>query len=204
MRIIIYSINILFLSLIFLGCSLQTTVPASSKYMLNAKVEVSATAESRFKEKVLRVGQMESSALLGGRSIYYEVENGRSYSYTKARWLESVPQQLSNLIMVSLTKTEIFKDVVPFRSLAKNDLILETSLYTFAQTIHKDGNSTLNVAMKVRLVEQYSRKIIANRLFELKKEGVKGDSEGATNGYQELSEQLLTEINSWLEESCAL
>ncbi len=201
MRIFIYSINILFLSLIFLGCSLQTTVPASSKYMLSANVEVKAIAESRFKDKVLRVGRMESSALLGGRSIYYEVENGRSYMYTKARWLESVPQQLSNLIMISLTKTEIFKDVVPFRSLAKNDLILETSLYTFTQTIHEDGSATLNVAMKVRLVEQYSRKIIANRLFELKKEGVKGDSVGATDGYQELSEQLLSEINSWLEES---
>ena len=203
MRIFIYSINILFLSLIFLGCSLQTTVPASSKYTLNAKVEVKATTESRFKEKVLRVGQMESSALLGGRSIYYEVENGRSYSYTKARWLESVPQQLSNLIMISVTKTEIFKDVIPFRSLAKNDLILETSLYTFTQTIHEDGSSTLNVAMKVRLVEQYSRKIIANKLFELKKEGVSGDSEGATNGYNELSAQLVLEINSWLQESCA-
>ncbi len=204
MRIIIYSINILFLSLIFLGCSLQTTVPASSKYMLNGNVEVKAIAESRYKDKVLRVGRMESSALLAGRSIYYEVENGRSYSYTKARWLESVPQQLTNLIMISLTKTEIFKDVVPFRSLAKNDLILETSLYTFTQTIHEDGSSTLNVAMKIRLVEQYSRKIIANRLFELKKESVKGDSVGATEGYQKLSEQLLSEINSWLEESCRL
>ena len=202
MRIIIYSINILFLSLIFLGCSLQTTVPASSKYMLNTNIEISATEESRYKEKVLRVGQMESSALLGGRSIYYEVENGRSYSYTKARWLESVPQQLTNLIMISLTKTEIFKDVIPYRSLAKNDLILETSLYTFTQTIHEDGNSTLKVAMKVRLVEQYNRKIIANRLFELKKEGVKSNSEGATDGYLELSEELLREINSWLKESC--
>jgi ABC-type uncharacterized transport system auxiliary subunit len=170
--------------------------------MLNTNIEISATEESRYKEKVLRVGQMESSALLGGRSIYYEVENGRSYSYTKARWLESVPQQLTNLIMISLTKTEIFKDVIPYRSLAKNDLILETSLYTFTQTIHEDGNSTLKVAMKVRLVEQYNRKIIANRLFELKKEGVKGNSEGATDGYLELSEELLREINRWLKESC--
>ena len=204
MRTIIYSMNILFLSMIFLGCSLQTTVPASSKYLLNAHVDVTPTAQSRYKDKVLRVGRMESSALLAGRSIYYEVENGRSYSYTKARWLESVPQQLTNLIMISLTKTVIFKDVVPFRSLAKNDLILETSLYTFTQTIHEDGSSTLSVAMKVRLVEQYSRKIIANRLFELKKEGVKGDSVGATDGYQELSDQLLIEINSWLEDSCTL
>ncbi len=203
MRTLIYSINILFLSMIFLGCSLQTTVPASSKYMLNNNTEVKATAESRYKDKVLRVGRMESSALLAGRSIHYEVENGRSYSYTKARWLESVPQQFTNLIMISLTKTEIFKDVIPFRSLAKNDLILETSLYAFTQTIHEDGSSTLTITMKVRLVEQYSRKIIENRLFELKKEGVSGNSEGAADGYQQLSDELLTEINSWLQESCA-
>jgi len=203
-RILIYSINIFLLSMLFLGCSLQTTVPASSKHMLMAHSEVTATSESRFKEQVLRVARMESSALLGGRSIYYEVEDGRSYMYTKARWLESVPQQFTNLIMISITKTEIFKDVIPFRSLAKNDLILETSLYIFKQTIHKDGTSTLSVTMKVRLVEQYSRKVIVTKLFELKKEGVDGNSKGATTGYQALSDQLLTEINSWLKESCTL
>jgi ABC-type uncharacterized transport system auxiliary subunit len=62
--------------------------------------------------------------------------------------------------------------------------------------------STLHVAMKVRLVEQYSRKIIASKLFELSKDNVEGDVEGAIAGYSELSTQLLDDINVWLQKSC--
>jgi len=196
------SIQILLLSLIVGGCSLQTTVPASSKYMLNVEIENSSVSASNFNEKVIRVGQVESSPILNTRSIYYRVDGGRSYSYTKARWMEDVPKQLTNLLMLSVTKTNIFKDVIPFRSLAKNDLILESSLYTFTQTIHEDGTSTLKLAVKIRLVEQYSRKIIASKLFEYQQDDVSGDAEGATTGYSVLTTKLLHDVNQWLSSSC--
>jgi len=193
------SLQIALFGLIVGGCSLQTTVPASSKYLLNVAVESKVVANSNYSDKVIRIGQMESSALLNTRSLYYGVDEGRSYSYTKARWIETVPKQLTNLMMLSITKTEIFKDVIPFRSLAKNDLILESSLYTFSQTIHEDGTSTLVIDIKVRLVEQYSRKIIASKLFEYKEDGITGDSEGATEGYSKLATTLLHDVNAWLE-----
>jgi len=195
------SLHIVVFTLVVSGCSLQTSVPAASKYMLNVNVKSEVVANSNFSEKVLRIGQMESSAILNTRSIYYDTDEGRSYSYTKARWMESIPKQLTSLMMLSVTKTEIFKDVLPSRSLAKNDLILESSIYTFAQTIHEDGTSTLQITMKVRLVEQYSRKIIVSKLFEFKEDGVNGDSEGVVAGYNMLTTKLLEDINKWLEVS---
>jgi len=195
------SLQVVLVSLIISGCSLQTTVPASSKYLLNVDVTCKPVVKSSFSDKVIRIGQMESSAILSTRSIYYSVDEGRSYSYTKARWMETVPKQLTNLMMLSLTKTAIFKDVIPFRSLANNDLILESSLYTFTQTIHEDGTSSLQITMKVRLVEQYSRKIVASKLFEFKEDGVSGDAKGAIAGYSRLTTKLLKDVNTWLEES---
>ena len=202
MRSLKYSLQIIIVSLIIGGCSLQTTVPPTSKYMLGVEVEVEKVTNSRFNNQVIRIGQMESPSILSSRSIYYRTEDGRGYSYNKARWLESVPKQLTNLIMISLTKTEIFKDVIPYRSLAKNDLILETSLYAFSQTIHEDGTSTLLVSMKARLVEQYSRNVVSTTLIELKKEGVEGTVKGAIDGYILLSKDLVRAVNKWLEKSC--
>ena len=196
------SLHIVLFSLIVSGCSLQTSVPAASKYMLTVNVKSDVVATSNFSEKVVRIGQMESSTILNSRSIYYDTDEGRSYSYTKARWMESIPKQLTSLLMLSVTKTEIFKDVLPSRSLAKNDLILESSIYTFSQTIHEVGTSTLQITMKVRLVEQYSRNIIASKLFEFKEDGVSGDSEGVVTGYNMLTTKLLEAINRWLEVSC--
>ena len=117
-------------SLFFIGgCSLQTTVPPTSKYSLNTEHVVKVIKVSKFSDQVIRMGVIESSPLLSGTNIYYNSDNGQSYSYTKARWNEGVSKQLKTLMMRSITKTAIFKDVIPLRSLAKNELIFEMNIF---------------------------------------------------------------------------
>jgi ABC-type uncharacterized transport system auxiliary subunit len=183
------------------GCSLQTTVPAISKYSLNDDYDVKAVENSHFGDKVIRMGVIENSALLSGTNIYYSSDNGQSYSYTKARWSEGVNSQLGNLMMHTITKTKIFKDVLPLRSLARSDLILEMNIYDFSQQIHTDGTTTLHLSVKLRVVEEYSRKIIATKLFEMEQNENEGNIEGALKGYNKLVVKLLSETNSWLKES---
>lgn len=201
-----FYIKILFgFSLLFIGgCSLQTTVPPTSKYNLNTDNVVKVIANSKFNEQVIRMGVIEGSALLSGTNIYYTSDNGQSYSYTKARWNEGVSKQLGTLMMRSITKTTIFKDVVPLRSLAKNELIFEMNIYDFSQQIHADGSTTLHLSVKLRVIEQYSRKIIATKLFDMEQKEKEGNVEGAVKGYNKLVSQLLRETNNWLEESCKI
>ena len=195
---ILFGLSLLVMS----GCSLQTILPPTSKYSLSADHDAKVISNSRFSDQVLRLGVTESSGLLSGSNIYYSSENGKSYSYTKSRWNESVSKQLGSLLMRSITKTEIFKDVVPLRSLAKNDLILEMNIYDFSQVIHNDGSTTLHLSLKLRVIEQYSRKIISSKLFDMSEKEKEGNIEGAMKGYNTLVTRLLVETNSWLEESC--
>ncbi len=191
------------IGLLFMGgCSLQTTVPAVSKYSLHIDDGIKKTTDSRFSEQVIRMGVIESSALLNGTNIYYTADNGQSYSYTKARWEEGVSQQLGELMMHSIAKTGIFKDVIPLRSLAGNELILEVNIYEFSQKIHNDGSTTLRLTVKLRVVDAYNRQIIATKLFDMEEEEKEGNIEGAMKGYNKLVSQLLRETNSWLETSC--
>ncbi len=185
------------------GCSLQTTVPAAAKYNLSSEHDVKVTQNSQFSDQVIRMGVIESSALLSGTNIYYNDDNGQSYSYTKARWNEGVNKQLGTLMMRSITETAIFKDVIPLRSLAKNDLIFEMNIYDFSQKIHADGSTTLHLSVKLRVIEQYSRKIISTKLFDMEQKEKEGNVEGAIKGYNILVSKLMRETNSWLEESCA-
>lgn len=184
------------------GCSLQTTVPASSKYSLHPQESEQVTAESRFSDQVIRMGVIESSPLLNGTNIYYTADNGQNYSYTKARWDEGVSQQLGDLMMHSIAKTGIFKDVIPLRSLAKNELILEVNIYDFSQNIHDDGSTTLRLTVKLRVVDAYNREIIATKLFDMEQQEKEGNVEGAMKGYNKLVSQLLHETNCWLAKSC--
>jgi ABC-type uncharacterized transport system auxiliary subunit len=185
------------------GCSLQTKVPPSAKYRLDVPTDVAAVKESGCRDKVLRLGLIESSTLLNGQNIYYSADSGQSYLYTKSRWIEDVNHQLANLLERSITKRAVFKDVLPLQSLAKNDLLLETNIYDFSQQIHDDGTTTLHLSAKLVLVESYTRNIVSTKFFEMQKKEEEGNIKGAIQGYSALVSQLLQETNSWLEASCS-
>lgn len=192
------------LAVIFLalsGCSLQSTVPPTAKYSLNADPEIPLIKESAFKEKVIRMGVIESPTMLAGTTIYYTTDSGESYAYTKSRWNESVTAKISNAMIETLSKSHLFKDVIPFRSLAKNDLILEINIYDFSQVIHDDGSSTVHMAVKLRVVEQYSRKIVASKLFEHSINDLDGNVQGAIKGYNQLLKSSLEETVKWLQKN---
>jgi len=149
----------------------------------------------------VRIAQLESSTMLSGRMIVYTADNGQSYSYTKARWMESVNRQVSNLMMRSVSNSGLFKDVVAYRSKAKNDYLLETGLYDFSQRVHDDGSSEVHLMIKVRLLEQYSRKIVKSHIFEYSEKGLEGDVKGALKGYNALMKRYLTVLNAWLDKA---
>ena len=181
------------------GCSLQTTVPSVSKYSLTVTPNIKEVKNSPYSDKVIRMGVLESLPSLSGTSIYYKSDSAESYSYTKARWNESVSIQLERLLNRSLSKSKMFKDVVPFRSLANNDLIFEINIYEMTQVVHDDGTSTMRLGIKLRVVEQYSRKIIATELFEKEIIEEEGNVKGALKGYNSLVSDLLVETQTWLK-----
>ena len=197
---LIVQISVGMLFLVFAGCSLQTTVPAVSKYSLDVTPNIKEVKNSPYRDKVIRMGVLESLPSLSGTTIYYTTDSAESYSYTKSRWNESVSIQLERLLNRSLSKSKMFKDVVPFRSLANNDLIFEINIYEMTQVVHDDGTSTMGLGIKLRVVEQYSRKIIATELFEKEITEEEGNVKGALKGYNSLVSDLLVETQTWLKQ----
>ena len=54
--------------------------------------------------------------------------------------------------------------------------------------------------VKVRLVEQYSKKIISSRTFEYREKGLEGNVKGAIKGYDMLIKTYLQALSQWLKE----
>ena len=186
---------------LFMGCSLQTTVPPMAKYSLDIDFQKASAPHGPYSDKVVRIAQLESSTMLNGRMIVYTADNGQSYSYTKARWMESVNRQVSNLMIRSMTNSGLFKDVIEYRSKAKNDYLLEASIYDFTQRVHDDGSSDVHFIIKVRLLEQYSRKIVKNHTCEYSEKGLEGNVKGAMKGDDILMKKYLVSLKQWLSEA---
>ena len=185
---------------LFMGCSLQTTVPPMAKYRLDTDLLKASAPHGPYSDKVVRMSQLESSTMLSGRMIVYTSDNGQSYSYTKARWMESVNRQFSSLMIRSLTNSGIFKDVLEYRSKAKNQYLLETGLYDFSQIVHDDETSDVYLMVKVRLVDQESKKIVSSRTFQYREKGLEANVQGALKGYNMLMKTYLKALNQWLKE----
>lgn len=184
------------------GCTLQKSVPPVSTYRIVADVNEASYASTGCKEKTLRIALLEGSTLLRSRTIHYADDASMQYGYTKARWVESPSQQLRYLMERSTTQSGLFNGVIPYRSLAKNDLLLETNVNTFLQVIHEDGSSDVHLAMDLALVDQFSRKVLATKQIKLSKETVSADVEGAIGAFNALVSEALDEANRWLNDEC--
>jgi len=184
------------------GCSLQSKVPATAKYMLDVDTDTTVSKVSGCQKKVLRMGLIESSSMLNSSSIYYRTDALRSYEYKRARWMDSVSHQVIDLMTQSIIKHASFGSVINFKSFAKNDLLLETNFYDFSQTLHEDGTSSVRMFVKLVLLEQYHRNIIDSKFIEIKIDGLEANVEGAMKGYDQLTVAYIKELNAFLDRNC--
>ncbi len=192
----------LFMAMMFFvmsGCSIQSNVPATSKLSLQCHPKIPVAKSDVYKDKVVRMGVIESTQMLSSTTIFYTTDDGENYVYTKARWNESLKKKLGDLMMHTLTKSTLFEDVIPFRSLAKNDLIFEMNLYDVSQVIHTDGTSTMHFSAKLRVIEQYTRKIVTTKLFEYEIKSEEGNVKSALEAYNKMVSMFLVDTVAWLD-----
>jgi ABC-type uncharacterized transport system auxiliary subunit len=184
------------------GCSIQKSVPPVAAYRIAADLGEATYAGTGCRQKTLRIALLEGSDLLRSRNIHYVDDASIDYDYTKARWVESPSKQLRYLLERSVAESGLFYGVIPYRSQAKNDLLLETNVNTFLQEIHEDGSSDVQLCMELSLIDQSSRKILATKRIVLSEEAASADAKGAVEAFTEVVSDALAVTNEWLDNEC--
>ncbi len=184
------------------GCSLQTTIPPVKMYRLNAPIDSKHYDSAGCQNKVIRISLLEGTALLRRQSIYYSDEDSRHYSYTRARWSENPSAQLLHLFERSVSENGLFKGVIPYKSQAKNQWLLENNVHEFMQVINKDGTSDIYLKMDLTLVDEYSKEVLSVQKIRLNKLGVDANVQSAVTTFNTLTETALHQTNIWLNETC--
>jgi ABC-type uncharacterized transport system auxiliary subunit len=184
------------------GCSIQKSVPPVATYRIAVEPAEAAYAGTQCRDKTLRIALLEGSELFRSRTIHYVDDTSKQYGYTKARWAESPSKQLRYLLERSVAQSGLFNGVIPYRSQAKNDLLLETNVNSFLQVIHEDGSSVAELSMTQSLIDQFSGKILATKRIMLSKEAASADVEGAVDAFNALVSEALLMTNRWLDDEC--
>lgn len=198
MRLLLLAI----IALSFTACSLTREMPPSVSYHLSPQTTIVSSSEMGCRERVIRVAMIQSPKWLKSTSIFYSDAHNRRYRYTRARWEETPADQLQQRIEQAVTETALYKGVVPYKSLAKNEWLLEVRLEQMAQQIADDGSADTELKLYAVLIDQYSRDVLAQKQFHYVKTTDVADAENAVRAWSDATSRLESELTQWLEDEC--
>jgi len=190
------------IAVLFGGCSLTREAPPVQSYRFDGGEKIAPVTGEGCKERVIRIAIIEAPQQLQGTAIYYAGTDHRFYRYTRARWEASPVQQFQQLIEKSVIESGLFDGVVPYKSLAKNDWLLEVRIEQMLQTIDAAGEGKTELMLYAVLVDQYSRHILAQKTFVYRQESTKADVQSAVQSWNEGATAFKEALVAWLAQQC--
>lgn len=192
-----YMINLVFILIVFSGCSIKEIEPPILKYTLENCENIQKS--SFVIDKILKVEHFKSLKLLKSDEIWYQKPNYEMNSYAYSCWSSDFSLLVEKNIVDTIYKSHIFKTVFQGRSKIKADLLLEGEILKALQSIGKDAKVSFDI--RLYLVEKKSRKLISSKEFKYIKKCKSIDAKGAINAYNNIIQQLDKDVLSWIKQS---
>jgi len=183
------------------GCSLTREVPPSQSYHLEG-LDIEPVASQCGNSRVIRVALIRGAQTLEGTAIYYAGVDGKTYIYTQARWEMPPVEQLQHIVERSVVESGLFSGVIPYKSLAKNDWLLELRIERMMQQIDAKGQGETVLMLYGVLIDQFSRRIIAQKTFRYSYTSEQADVQSAVNAWNRSVQTFLPEFVTWLRQEC--
>ncbi len=192
-----YMINLVFILIVFSGCSIKEIEPPILKYTLENSENIQKS--SFVIDKILKVEHFKSLKPLKSDEIWYQKPNYEMNSYAYSCWSSDFSLLVEKNIVDTIYKSHIFKTVFQGRSKIKADFLLEGEILKALQSIGKDAKVSFDI--RLYLVEKKSRKLISSKEFKYIKKCKSIDAKGAINAYNNIIQQLDKDVLSWIKQS---
>jgi len=183
------------------GCSFVREVPPAQSFHLDGGT-ATAPAAASCSGRVIRVALLQAPPWLQGTAIYYSGPDHKMYRYTRARWEQPPVDQLQQMVEKSVIESALFEGVIPYKSLAKNDWLLEIRIEKMRQKIDERGHGETELMLYGVLIDQYSRHILAQKTFRYTHESSGADVRSAVDAWSRDTGTFREELVSWLAAQC--
>ena len=186
--------------LLFAGCS--TTLPPITAYTIDPTMHESKSS-TVCTGKTLRVGKVFTSQNLMLKQMKYASDDYKQFTYTESKWANTPNKAISSALLRSIRDAKIFDSVSSYRSHARDDLLLETNVYSFIQYYSEENKkSYVDVTFSLSLVDMKKAKALHSIVIKKTVESKTPDAEGGVIALNKALESVLEETNEWLSESC--
>lgn len=197
----IKNINLLFLMVLLTGCSIKQ--PYITEYNMEIKKFQKIQSSQICKEKTLKINQAFSDNTLMSTKMNYVVGKYKQFSFSKARWSVPVNQMVTFHLNNMINQLDIFKSVQSYKSVAKDDYILQNDIIDFKQYFSEDLNSSyVKAVIHISLIDDQTNNIIDSKTFSSKIESETLDSYGGVKSLNKALFDILKDTSFWLKDIC--
>jgi cholesterol transport system auxiliary component len=193
--------------IVFVFIILLTGCAVKQPYITEYKIEIEkfqkAQASQQCKEKTLKVNQSFSDNTLMSTQMNYIEGKHKQYSFSQARWNIPVNQMVTFHLTDMLDQLDIFKSVQSYKSITKDDYILQSNIIDFKQYFSEDLKSSyVKAVIHISLIDNYTNKIIDSKTFSSVIPSETLDSYGGVKSLNKALVNILKDISFWLKHIC--
>ncbi len=130
------------------------------------------------------------------QNIIYANQPFEKNSYSQSKWKESLASMIQQWLVQSIDQTGLFKGVIRVNSRARVPLILETDVVEFE---HHTYDNSVHVSFRIILIENRTRKIVKQKLFNYQVIVTENSAHGAVVAFNSVLKQFNHELYLWLQ-----
>ncbi len=179
------------ITLLLTGC-FTTQMPSIQTYSLSYEVQ---SQPAKTIDKSLKVYEPKMFSYLNNVGIVY-VENKNEYQhYALNKWSERPSKMIQNLIVQHLNSIRSFNFVATNNIDVHSNYRLISEIDDFSQYF-EDNISFVKFQIRIYLIDENNN--TAFKSFYYKKQCSSNNAKGAVNAFNEISNQFIQDLSSWL------
>lgn len=180
----------LLLAVLLGGCAGLQRQPPPLDFRL--ELEAGAIPELPRQDGILRIARPEAVAGTDTRRIAYRLQPHQLRYYTRSRWIDSPARMLGTVLAGGFEASGLFRAVTDDGTLPA-DYLLKTQLLRLEQQLPPDGPGTVQLQLRMQLIELPARHLLVSRLIRVDSPSPSRDAAGAVAGAQAALEKAVAE-----------
>lgn len=182
-------------ALIFFGCSTITTPPITRYTLLQDSSTTHSSAQTSY---TLKLSNTKAPYSLSSKSLLYLKDPQEIGAYLYSQWNDAPSALIDAYIATSLAESQLFTTLLPKSSTLQSDLLLESSLTSFYHRIHDDKTSDGYIDITYVLIDQKTKKMVANKRFVITAPAPSLDAKGGVTALNVATHELSIQSIAWL------
>lgn len=189
--------------LLLTGCVFQNPPPVAIYTIEPGWGQGDAGQKAKKRDAILQIAPVRGGAAFTSTEILYTDTQHARQGYAFSRWRDAPVRLMQTVLEVAVENSDLFVAVLPSTSVSGADFLLESALLECGHFLGKDDSSAGVIRMRFHLINNKSRKVVADKELVARIPAATLDAAGGVAAINQAAAQVAGDLVVWLEDKCS-